>query len=138
MGGVAVEVGLGHVVPEGGSGSACRIAYCMSRMAMPATSPVVQKVRRRPWGLIWWLMPAARATRVRARLAPARSIRPPGAGAQDRPGGASVDGFTDGAQDRDRQRDVCRLGPFSDDVEQLVAGLVADVGDVSAASLGDA
>jgi hypothetical protein len=29
-------------------GSAWRIAYLMSRMLMPATSPVVQKVRRRP------------------------------------------------------------------------------------------
>jgi hypothetical protein len=32
-------------------GSAWRFAYCISPMPMPATSPVVQNVRRRPCGL---------------------------------------------------------------------------------------
>lgn len=40
-------------------GSAWRMAYCMSRMLMPATRPVVQNVRRNPCGLIGRVMPAA-------------------------------------------------------------------------------
>ena len=65
---------------------------------MPATSPVVQKVRRRPCGLIGWAMPAA--------------------------------------QHRDREGDVGRLGALAEHVQKLVAGLVAQVGDVRPAGLG--
>jgi hypothetical protein len=61
---------------------------------------------------------------------------PPGAGSQDRAGGASVDGFADGAQHRDGQRDVGRLGTFAEHVQQLVPGFVPQVGDVGPASFG--
>ena len=55
---------------------------------------------------------------------------PPGAGPQDRAGGAPVDGLPDGSQNRDRQRDVGGLGALAEHVQQLVAGLVAQVADV--------
>ncbi|HEX5996354.1 MAG TPA: hypothetical protein VFY84_14530 [Jiangellales bacterium] len=61
---------------------------------------------------------------------------PPGAGPQDRTSRPSVDGFPDGAQHRDRQRDVGRLGTLAEHVQQLVPGLLAQVGDVGRAGLG--
>jgi hypothetical protein len=42
---------------------------------------------------------------------------PPGPGAQDRPGGAAVDGLPDGPQHRDGQWDVGRLGALADHVQ---------------------
>src|SRR4051812_24612930 len=110
----------------------------MSLIAMRATSPVVQKVRRNPCGLIWWLIPAAWATRTRARLAPARSIRRPvrvrRIGPLARPPIASRTARSTGIG----SGMSAGLAPFPDHVQQLVAGLIADVGDVGVARLGHA
>jgi len=61
---------------------------------------------------------------------------PPGPGTQDRAGGAPVDRFPDSAQHRDRERDVGRLGALTEHVQQFVAGLIPQVGDVGPAGLG--
>ncbi len=55
MRGVAVEVRLGHVVPQGGARVGVPHRVLHVPMAIPATSPVVQKVWRGPCGLIGWL-----------------------------------------------------------------------------------
>src|SRR4051795_6431019 len=57
---------------------------------------------------------------------------------QDRAVLAAVGGFPDGPEHGDWQRDVRRFGAFAEDVEDLVAGLVADVVDVGMTRLGNA
>ena len=61
----------------------------------------------------------------------AGTVHPPaGAGPAGSGRGAAVDGFPDRAQHRDGQRDVGRFGALAEHVQQLVAGLVAQVGDI--------
>src|SRR3954447_26011685 len=109
-------------------GSLWRMATCMSRIGTPATRPVVQKVRRRLCGLIRWSMPARALSRRSRRAAPPMSRRCPKV--LSRVGLAAVGGFADGPEHRDRQRDIRGFGAFTENVEDLVARLVADVVDV--------
>ena len=60
---------------------------------------------------------------------------PPAAGPQDRPGDAVADRFPHGPQNRDGQWDVGRFGAFAEHVQQFVARLVPEVGDVGRAGL---
>lgn len=50
---------------------------------------------------------------------------------------AAVGGFADGPKHGDGQRDVCGLSAFAEHVQDLVAGLIADVVDVGVAGLGN-
>ena len=124
VGSVPVKVGLCHVAAHVGARVGVAHGVLHVADADAATNPVVQKVRRRPCGLIGWAMPAAPATLVSARLASARPIRRPvrvrRIGPVVRPSTASRTACSTGMG----SGMSTGLAPLPTTCSQLVAGLV--------------
>lgn len=136
--GVSVEVLSGSVVAHGRAGSACRAAICTWRRSTPASSMVVTKVCRSMCGCILGRLTfAAMASPRSRRVAARRSIRAPRRfnriGHCSRPATArSTARATAGGSEVSTT-----LPTLAADLQDSVAVLLTEVGDVRDASLED-